>query len=179
MQMVNEKVKKRLELVTPPKKPQAEKPLDTPTEKKKSLPEQKSSNPLKEVKNFNEIFLQDSDKLRAKAEITEEVQNTAKEEAKSKPLIKERKMQIKTVAQVHQNGNELENREEGIEKELDKEHVREKEDFQKKIRKDFKSKEAFQNNGNRLDDSRKVRFSELVFYISLENSKSAFVIEGN
>lgn len=102
-QMVNEKVKKRLELVTPPKKLQSEKPPETPTVEKS-----KHSNPLKEVENFNKQFLQESDKLRAKTETTEEVENNVKEEVESKPFIRERKMQIKTVAQVHKDGNELE-----------------------------------------------------------------------
>ncbi|KAL5285135.1 hypothetical protein ACFFRR_007086 [Megaselia abdita] len=100
-EIINEKVRKRLELVTPPKKQQAEKPLETPTDKKKPP---SNSNPLKEVKNFNETFLQESDKLRIKAEIAEEVENNTKEKAENKPAIKEKKMQIKTVAQVHKDG---------------------------------------------------------------------------
>lgn len=126
-EMVNEKVRKRLELVTPPKKVQTEKAPETPTEQK-TQSEQKTSNPLKEVETFNKTFLQESDKLRAKPEVTEEMPNKAKEEVRGK-------MQIQTVAQVHKDGNELEKikeRSDSLEKDEKKEYLQDKEIFPKR-----------------------------------------------
>lgn len=123
-EMVNEKVRKRLELVTP-KKPDTPKTslLETPTTaKKKSTIAENKTNPLKEVKNFNEMFLQEADKLRITSEaVVEEVENKEQQEVKCKPLNKERKVQIQTVAQVHKDGNELDKIVDPIQKEEESE----------------------------------------------------------
>ena len=91
---------KRLSLITPPQQdPRKHLVLDADDHPDEVI-KQVIATPTTVVKNFNENFLKQSKKLRNNISVIEEV--------KTKVLVKEKKVEIKTVAQVHKHEPEIE-----------------------------------------------------------------------